>query len=388
MAPRSGPDDCERPGGAPGTDRALAPWMRILASVLLVVVAAGCQAVATDSPDVELERARPGGQIATAACASDPADCLYAPATYPLEPTIEVTLTDPDRIGGPRDVPIAIRYSLSAPRPMPVVIWSHGGATGKTNPTLALDKWAIAAAEAGYLSIAIAHEWRADASLFELCAFFEMDRLGCSLFKHLNYDRPLDISLVIDEVTAMSHRAPWRGRIDATRIAVGGHSAGAGGTLMIDGAPRDINHTTTLLADSRPMAFLAFSPQAPGSEGFTEDGYGAITRPTLIGTGRGDEDPPDTADGRASVFDLVQPGEKYRIFIEDAAAIHTIYELETGNCALATPLVRCEEFRDWLQATGLAFLDAFLRGDPDAQAWLASTDLEVASAGTAEWSTR
>jgi len=362
--------------------------MRMHLPVLAMLITS-CHGVETTSSDVELgASARERRQIATPACDADPADCLYAPATYPLEPIIEVTLVDPDRIGGPREVPIAIRYSLAAPRPMPVVVWSHGGATGKTDPTLALEHWATAAAEAGYLSIAIAHEWRADPSLFDLCAFFVMDGLGCSLFKHLNYDRPLDISLVIDEVVEMSGRAPWRGRIDADRIAVGGHSAGAGGTLMIDGAPRDINHTEVRLADSRPIAFLAFSPQAPGSEGFTEAGYGEIARPTLIGTGRGDEDPPDTADGRSSVFDLVQPGDKYRIFIEDPEAIHTIYELSTDNCAITTPLERCEEFRDWVKSAGLAFLDAYLRDDPDAQAWLASSDLDVASAGTAEWSTR
>ncbi len=362
--------------------------MRVLATVLFAVLAAGCQVIDTSSSHIEIVGAPPEVGIATPACDADPADCLYAPATYALEPIVEVKLVDPDRVGGPREVPIAIRYSLAAPRPMPVVVWSHGGASGKTDPTLALEEWAIAAAEAGYLSIAIAHEWRPDPSLFELCAFFVMDGFGCSLFKHLNYDRPLDISLVIDHVVEMSGRAPWRGRVDADRIAVGGHSAGAGGTLMVDGAPRDINHTEVRLPDSRPIAFLAFSPQAPGSEGFTAAGYGEIARPTLIGTGRGDDNPPDTADGRSSVFDLVQPGDKYRIFIEDPEAIHTIYELKTDSCAINTPLARCEEFRDWVKAAGLAFLDAYLRDDPDAQAWLASTDLDVASAGTAEWSTR
>ena len=55
----------------------------------------------------------------------------------------ELLLVDRDRLGQPdRPIPVAVRWSPSAPRPMPVVVLSHGGAFGHVNPRGALDEWA------------------------------------------------------------------------------------------------------------------------------------------------------------------------------------------------------------------------------------------------------
>jgi hypothetical protein len=313
--------------------------------------------------------------------------CLYLPPRLPIE-LVEASITDPDRAGGPREIPIAIRFSPDAPRPMPIVIWSHGGASGQLDPARALDRWAIAAAEVGYLSVAIAHVPRDQASRDALCASLGFDAAGCATFKFLSHDRPIDIARTIDELAELAAQPQWAGKLDVAKLAVGGHSAGAGGTLMVAGAPREINGVSTLISDPRPIAFLAFSPQAAGSDGLTEEGYAQVTRPTLVGTGRGDENPPDTADGRAAVHELMQPGDKARIFVEDPAAIHTLFALETDNCTNGATLARCEQMRDWIKSAGLAFLDAHLRGAPAAIAFLASTDLAAASGGVAEWSTR
>jgi predicted dienelactone hydrolase len=368
--------------------------LRAAALVLCLAACADSSPAGPDAVAPEVDAITPGadaatGLVPTAACAADPAACLYLPAPLPLEPVFTTTVVDPDRPGGPRDIPIAIRYSLSAPRPMPVVIWSHGGASGHLNPETSMDQWAITAAEAGYLSVAIAHVPRDQASRLALCTSLGIDATACQTFKFLGYDRPHDISFVIDRVIELAAQDPWTDRIDATRIAVGGHSAGAGGALMVAGALRDIDGVPTAYSDPRPQAFLAFSPQAPGSDGMTETGYAAVVRPTLIGTGRGDHNPPDTADGRASVFDLIQPGDKARLFIEDADANHMLFELETASCVTPTvPLAECEAMRDWIASAGLAFLDAHLRGSAAARAWLASSNVAVASAGVAEWSTR
>jgi hypothetical protein len=364
--------------------------MMLLKYGLLLVVAAGCGEIVdpTVEPDAAQELAQPDGgpPLPMQGCPSEPARCLYAPTPLPIE-LVEVSATDPGRVGGPRTLNVAIRFSRSASQPMPVVVWSHGGASGQTNAVGALDKWAIAAAEAGYLSVAIAHTPRDQAERDALCAQLGFDAAGCATFKFLSYDRPLDISLVIDRLVALSTQLAVR--FDINKLAVGGHSAGAGGTLMIAGAAREINRRSFVISDPRPIAFLAFSPQAPGSDGMTAGGYGRVSRPTLIGTGRGDDDPPDDpADGRASVFDLIQPGDKARVFIEDSDAIHTIFALETDGCARNTTLERCEEMRDWVKSAGLAFLDAHVRGRFAALAWVASNRLEIASGGVAEWSTR
>ncbi|MFN0251555.1 MAG: alpha/beta hydrolase family protein [Kofleriaceae bacterium] len=362
----------------------------------LVVALAACGSVDTPPPAVDggvepdaeiVVDADPGPQP-TPACAADPTQCLYTPATYTMS-TLLTDAYDPARVGGGRNINVAIRYSRTAPRPMPVVVWSHGGASGQTNALTALEEWSIAAARAGYVSVSIAHEPRTPEERQALCVELGFDQAGCDTFKFLSYDRPRDIAVVIDHlVNEWSNFPQLAAAVDLNKIAVGGHSAGAGGTLMVAGAPREINGAPMLVEDPRPVAFLAFSPQAPGSDGMTAEGYAQITRPTLIGTGRGDESPPDTADGRASVFDLVQPGDKARIFIEDPAAAHSVFALELAGCTNVAPLARCEELVSWVKSAGLAFLDAHLRGSPDAFAWLASSNLAVGTANVAEWSTR
>jgi predicted dienelactone hydrolase len=374
--------------------------MTFLKCCLLLAVAGGCGDIADSAsvPDAADDGALPDADLplpdadADAAileqgCPAVPARCLYTPPRLPIE-LVEVAVTDPDRVGGPRPLNVAIRFSRMAPQPMPVVVWSHGGASGQTNAVGALEEWAIAAAEAGYLSVAIAHTPRDQAQRDALCASLGFDAAGCATFKFLSYDRPLDISLVIDRLVAISTQVGLPVQFDVARLAVGGHSAGAGGALMVAGAAREVNQRSLVMSDPRPIAFLAFSPQAPGSDGMTEAGYGLIARPTLIGTGRGDHDPPDTADGRASVFDLMQPGNKARIFVEDPAAIHTVFALETENCARNASLQHCEQMRDWVKSAGLAFLDAHVRMRPAAIMWIGSNRLALASGGVAEWSTR
>lgn len=365
------------------------------AKMCWLLVAVGCGSISEPmvSPDVDAAVADgvdlvDAGESEAAGCPADPVRCLYRPPVLPIE-RVDVTATDPGRIGGPRTVNVAIRFSRSAPTPMPVVVWSHGGASGQTNATTALDQWATAAAEAGYFSVAIAHTPRDPASRDALCKALGFDAAGCATFKFLSYDRPRDISLVIDHVELLAATPLFAGKIDVERLGVGGHSAGAGGTLMVAGAPREINGVPTLGTDPRPLAFLALSPQAPGSDGMTAAGYAQITRPTLIGTGRGDDAPPeDPAEGRASVFDLLQPGNKARIFVEDAAAIHTVFALEIESCTANATRAHCEEMRDWVKSAGLAFLDAHVRGLRAAKTWLASTNLATASGGVAEWSLR
>ncbi len=365
------------------------------AKICWVLISVGCGSVepteplAADAAVVADAAEAPDGDEAQAAgCPAEPARCLYRPPVLPIE-LVEVMATDPDRIGGARTLNVAIRFARSAPTPMPVVVWSHGGAGGETNAVGALDKWAIAAAEAGYFSVAIAHTPRDQASRTALCNTLGFDAAGCATFKFLSYDRPRDIAVVIDHVGLLAKQPQFVGKLDVARLAVGGHSAGAGGALVVAGAAREINGVSMVTADPRPVAFLAFSPQAPGSDGMTAAGYAQVSRPTLIGTGRGDDDPPeDPADGRASVFDLVQPGNKARIFIEDPAAIHLVFALEIANCTANVTLAHCEEMRDWVKSAGLAFLDANVRGLRAAQAWIASTHLATASGGVAEWSIR
>ncbi len=324
-------------------------------------------------------------------------------------PTLEVVSYTPPGTTQTRSIEIEIVEPTGLPPeatlPLPTVIWSHGGSGGGTPRAMA--EWRTATAEACYASVSIGHAWpdpqiEADicTNLLQLTAGVDC---GAGLYKLLNLLRPYDIAAVIDHLEA-NHAALF----DATRIAVGGHSAGSAGALMVAGATRGYRTGDPAegyidirdLSDPRPVAFLAFSPQGPGQEGFYESwkssgdtSWQGVTRPVLIGTGDGDNGcdaagPPTqtsstihycTADptpsNRAAVFDLLpsDPGgaiTKYRLYIDDWHAAHTIFNLGRSTCVSGggpTPDNLCDLMHEGLRRAAIAFLDWHLRGDPDAE---------------------
>ena len=331
--------------------------------------------------------------------------CLYFPTTQFTFQTTTSQTTYTDNAGLQRTIEVAIRVPTGAPIPMPVVIWSHGGATGKTDPLNSMAEWSETTARAGYLTISIAHSPRTNQERLQLCQSIGINDPGvCEVFKHLNWDRPFDIRAVIDVLERLNQAGEFRGKIDMDRIAVGGHSAGAGGALSVSGAMRNFSGTPVSFADPRPVAFLAFSPQAPGSEGFFDTDFKQpthswqpISRPVLIGTGDGDNgcktiDEPgnclgDTPTGRRSIFNRMPAGNKYSIYVHDADTFHTLFELNTGNCStLEVNQTKCDDIARLLRSVGLAFLDGNVRQNAFANLWLQSNNVEIASQGIVEWS--
>ena len=331
-------------------------------------------------------------------------DCLYVPAaSYGFTP-FERSTSYVDNAGAQRQVRFLIRQPLGAPAPMPVVVWSHGGADGKSSPATSMVEWNEQTARAGYLSVSIAHTHRSDASRAALCQSIGIaDVATCKVFKYLNWDRPHDIRAVLDALALLS-TGELRGQIDMQRVAVGGHSAGAGGAQTVAGARRIFVGPPVDLSDARPIAFLAFSPQQPGSEGFFDTRFQEerhswtdVRRPVLTATGDGDStcnpgaEPGscigDTPFGRRIGFQRMPAnGNKYHLYIHDANAYHTLFELNATTCTLpGVDPQRCAETVRWLASTGLAFLDAHVRQVPGALQWLQSNRIELASGGVAEW---
>ena len=79
-------------------------------------------------------------------------------------------------------------------------------------------------------------------------------------------------------------------------------------------------------------------------------------------------------------------GNKYHLYIHDADAFHTLFELNAAKCPqLKVDQAKCDETVRWLSSAGLAFLDGHVRQSPAALQWLQSNRIEVASRGVAEW---
>ncbi|HSS02742.1 MAG TPA: hypothetical protein VLM79_37030 [Kofleriaceae bacterium] len=307
----------------------------------------------------------------------DPADAV-APQPGVTLRTLEIM--DPTAIGGPRRIPIAIRKPLAL-GPRPVVVWSHGGAGGKTDPRDSLPEWSVATAEHGYFTVSIAHVPRTCDQQAALCTSLGVTPCACDVdFKYLNWDRPHDIRAVLDylETIATSEN------LDLDDLAVGGHSAGAGAVMMLAGATRVYTADPVSFADPRPKAFLAFSPQGPGSEGFTDTSFDGVARTLLVGTGDGDITDGDTPDVRRMAYDLSPGLNKFLVYIADARTRHTTFEHKTDACVRGgTDLATCQQFLGWLDAAALHFLDGVLRRDRAARDWMMSPALSNLSGGVA-----
>jgi predicted dienelactone hydrolase len=370
-----------------------------------------------------------GGPAAAqlAECNADPAPgCLYAPAAYYAVEHAESVVTYNDVAGEERHVPIAIRRPLGARAPLPVVVWSPGGATGHHDPSRSLAEWSEATAQAGYLTVSVAHVPRdedpatPDGSRRSLCeavaraapgTLWDLsDPATCLQFKYLNWDRPHDLRAVLDELERMNRAGPLAGRIDLARIAVGGHSAGAGGALTVGGALRNFTGTIVDLSDPRrrPAAFIALSPQQQGNEGFFDTdhdrplhSWSRIRRPVLMVTGDGDStcnplgEPGscfgDTPYGRRTGFGRMPAGGKYLLYLHDARIFHSLFGLETRArpCTVSPDAQsRCDETAQVLRATALAFLDWHLQALPLARQWLQGRDVELTTGAAAQWQRR
>ncbi len=338
-------------------------------------------------------------------CAQAPGPgCLYFSAASHGFTLYERSTTYTDTAGDAREVKVLIRQPVGAVAPMPAVVWSHGGADGKRSPATSMVEWSETTARAGYFTVSIAHTHREQDSRGRLCNAIGITvEAACRDFKFLNWDRPHDIRAVLDAMALLSTQE-FRGQIDIARIALGGHSAGAGGVQSVAGAKRIFVGPPVDFSDPRPVAFLAFSPQQPGGEGFfdtrfqkEQHSWTGVRRPVLTATGDGDStcNPGptlggcigDTPFGRRIGFQrMPADGNKYHLYIHDANSFHTLFELNADKCGLpGVDPQRCAETIRWLSSTGLAFLDAHVRYLPDALARLQSRRIEVASGGVAEW---
>lgn len=318
-----------------------------------------------------------------------PLPALYPSQGLTVDRHREQVILDPARVGQPgRQVPIAMSWSTAAATPMPVVVLSHGGAGGKTNPRASMDQWARILAEHGYLAVAIAHVPRTDLERIILTMNLGGTLPQCAQFKHLGYDRPLDFATTLDAIAELADSGPLAGLADAGVVGYMGHSGGAGSVMMAAGAGREYMPGLGLshASHATPQAFVAMSPEGVGDDGFLATSWDNLARPMLMCSGAADGDHPHE---RRDPYEYMPPGDKHLLWIDDPAATHTLFEAELDSCTrVGGDVAACEQMRDWLASAVRAFLDAHLRGDQAAITYLASDDLVTASGGAIEWSAK
>ena len=330
---------------------------------------------------------------------------LYSPsAQYEVDVTVKNDIQYTDVLGAQRSFNVAIYRPVDAPTPLPVVILSHGGSSGKTNPQGVLAPWPQAFASAGYLAIGIAHPFRGEASYDALCDHLGVsDDIQCSI--KINWDRPHDVSAVIDWLEDQA-AGNFEGVIDLTKIAHFGHSAGAGCAMMLAGAPRNYLCSQTFGAgqgetvpcdpadlvskkDNRIKAIVGLSPQGPGTDGFMEQSYADIDIPVLLGTGKNDGDEGEPQN-RSQAFDYLNDSatgdQRFFLYLDNEGTAHTLFQGSLDKCSQYVEEAQCAEMRDWLVSSALAFFDHIFHERAEATTWMTTGGPSGLSGGVATWS--
>lgn len=191
--------------------------------------------------------------------------------------------------------------------------------------------------------------------------------------------RPADVTFVLDSLDELERREPsLGGKLDRTRIGVGGHSAGAGTTLIVAGAKVFTGNRELSFADPRLRAAVALAP--PGTnKTLTRGSWGTVKMPLLVMGGsrdvpvRGDT----TAESRLEVYEHAAGGDKYRIWVEGMG--HPFGGIQ-GEAFLHGK-VKNEGWVRYTRVATLAFWDAYLKHDRAARRYLRSGALPASSRG-------
>jgi dienelactone hydrolase len=328
-----------------------------------------------------------------------PLFALWALAACVVEATPQVLNIEWRDAARERVIPLKVRVP-DGDEKLPVVIFSHGLGGSREGGRAWGEHWAAH----GYLVIHVQHPG-SDESLWKGATAGVPEqpvkqRLARGATPEQLLGRVDDIRFVLDNLTrlqSLGDAPSWARRADPGRVAMTGHSFGALTTQALAGQryPGPIKS----LADPRLRAFIAFSPSTQGLKRTWPDRYGEMSRPFLSVTGSFDGDVMATgsnAGNRAALFDAQPPGDKFRVVFERGD--HAVFgggderdsawmQHVTGERRHVTDAATARLIRLQTQRVTLRFLDAYLKNDAAARAWLAS-DAAKALAGSGEWSVK
>ena len=173
----------------------------------------------------------------------------------------------------------------AAPEPLPAVIFSHGLGGSRLGYAYLGRSWA----SHGFISIHPSHEG-SGADLLRAGRLEALRALKDAAFDPATWERRArDVSFLLGAVPSLEELVPaLRGRVDAHRLAVAGHSFGAYTALLVSGASIRLEGGRAAWGDRRCQAAVALSPPGPGDRGLDAAAFAAIASPVLSLTGSED----------------------------------------------------------------------------------------------------
>jgi len=294
-----------------------------------------------------------------------------------------------------RVLPLKVRIPDGSER-LPLVIFSHGLGGSREGGKAWGEHWSAN----GYLVIHVQHPGSDDSLWKGPGEGPPKQRLARGATPEQLLGRVDDVRFVLAEFSRLQQQAdtpPWVKRADLTRIAMTGHSFGARTTMALAGEryPGPIKS----LADARITAFIAFSPTVQGIKRSWPERYGEMTKPFLSVTGTIDSDVMSTGSNpknRAALFDAQVAGDKFRVVFDGGD--HSVFNggdlrealwlnRVTGENHESTAAATARVIREKTSVLTLKFLDAYLKGEARAQAWLLD-DAKATSGDAGEWSAK
>jgi predicted dienelactone hydrolase len=271
--------------------------------------------------------------------------------------TQDLTVKDEKRS---REIPIRV-YFPKEKAPAPVILFSHGLGGSRTGSSFLGTHWAAR----GYVAVFLQHPG-SDESVWKgkppAQIMSEMRKAADLENFRLRID---DVHAVLDQLDQWNKAAgnTLSGRLDMKRIGMSGHSFGALTTQAVAGE-RLLPGSS--LTDPRIKAAVVMSPSGP-LRGGASQAFGGVKIPWMLLTGTKDTAPIGNAtiESRLSVFPALPVGSKYELVLYNAE--HSVF---TERALPGDKQPRNPNHQRSILALTTAFWDAYLRGDPNAQAWL------------------
>lgn len=278
-----------------------------------------------------------------------------------------ILLTDPN---DGRTVPVKAIYP-GAPGPHPLVVFSHGAYSSKDE----YDRLALVWAGRGYVVMLPTH---IDSTTLQGVR-------GQMTPPNTFETRLRDIRLILAKLDEIADRNPdLKGKIDRERIAIAGHSFGGQIAQVMTGASiaAEPGGAPQALGDPRLKAAIVLmgAGHFPGMmDKPSWQGVGATPQLVVAGTADAAVMIPD-ADWRwrYEPYELLPPGDKYGVVLQGSD-----HYLGGLICRPDVPGPQDAEGLQAVNAAAIAFLDAYLKDDRAARAWLAETDLASLTGGKA-----